>query len=452
LEFSRVKKAEILLVNPWITDFAAYDLWAKPLGLLYLGDILRRLDGVDVRLLDCLDLALLPRILRQKVKRRRHGTGHYFQQVIAKPEAIRDVSRHYKRYGLPEEVFRDQLEKLLLPDVVLVTSHMTYWYPGVQQTIQVIREIFPDVVVILGGIYATLCTDHARLYAGADHVVTGADPGGLLRLLKELDIISAVPDPRELDLFDASPAWDLYREHDYLVLLTSLGCPYRCPYCASARLSPGYRRRSPEQVFAELEFWLRCYPKLEDIAFYDDALLLEAESSLVPLLEKVMKSFPDLRFHTPNGLHVNAITPSLARLMKAVGFITVRLSLETTSELLQAEWGGKTIKKRFEEAIAHLLAAGYLPEQLDVYLLVGVPGQCWQQVKEDVEFVKSLGLHPRLTEYSPLPGTALWPAACESTNVDLAGEPLFHNNTLVSCGGSDFLPDRLNQLKQLSRL
>ncbi|NIA20148.1 MAG: radical SAM protein, partial [Xanthomonadaceae bacterium] len=72
-----MKKAEILLVNPWITDFAAYDLWAKPLGLLYLGGILRRLDGVDVRLLDCLDLALLPQRLRQKVKRRRYGTGHY---------------------------------------------------------------------------------------------------------------------------------------------------------------------------------------------------------------------------------------------------------------------------------------------------------------------------------------------------------------------------------------
>lgn len=451
LGFSRVKKTEILLINPWITDFAAYDLWAKPLGLLYLGDILRRLDGVEVRLLDCLDLALLPGILRQKVKRRRYGTGHYFQQVIAKPEAIRDVSRHYKRYGLPEEVFRDQLKKLLLPEVVLVTSHMTYWYPGVQQTIQVIREVFPDAVVILGGIYATLCADHARLYAGADHVVTGADPGDLLRLLKELDIISAVPGPRELDLFNASPAWDLYREHDFLVLLTSLGCPYRCPYCASARLYPGYRRRPPEQVFAELKFWLSRYPQVGDIAFYDDALLLQAESSLVPFLERVIKHFPALRFHTPNGLHVNAITLELARMMKTAGFTTIRLSLETTSEILQQQWGGKTVKKRFEQTIADLMAAGYLPEQLDVYLLVGVPGQSWQQVKEDVEFVKSLGLNPRLTEYSPLPGTALWPAACESTNFDLAGEPLFHNNTLVSCGGSDFLPDRLNQLKHLAR-
>ncbi len=446
-----MRKTEILLVNPWITDFAAYDLWAKPLGLLYLGDILRRLDGVHVQLLDCLDLSLLPESLQLKVKRRSYGTGHYFQQVIAKPEAIRDVPRHYKRYGLPEEILKAQLEKVMVPDVVVVTSRMTYWYPGVQQTIRVIREIFPDTTVVLGGIYATLCTDHARLYAGADYVVAGSDPGDLCLLLEKLGILPIVPDSRNLDLFNTLPAWDLYRKHDFLVLLTSLGCPYRCPYCASFRLYPGYRRRPPGHVFDELKYWLSCYPHVEDIVFYDDALLLEAESNLVPFLEKVMDFFPNLRFHTPNGLHVNAITPGLARLMKTAGFTTVRLSLETTSESLQQQWGGKTVKKRFERTIAALLVAGYPPAQLDVYLLVGVPGQSWRQVKEDVEFVKSLGLYPRLTEYSPLPGTALWSAACETATVDLVGEPLFHNNTLVSCGGSEFSPDRLNRLKHLAR-
>ena len=446
-----MKKCEILLVNPWITDFAAYDLWAKPLGLLYLGDMLRRQEGINVRLLDCLDLALLPPALRQTVKRRRYGTGHYFQQDIEKPAAVRDVPRRYKRYGLPEEIFRDCLANLPAPDVVLVTSRMTYWYPGVRQTIEVVREVFPAAVVVLGGIYASLCPEHARRHAGADHVVAGSDPGKLFRLLKKMDLLSAVPPAGELDVFKFSPAWDLYREHDFLVLLTSLGCPYRCPYCASNQLHPSCRRRPPEQLFAELQSWLSRCPEVQDVAFYDDALLLEAESCVVPFLEQVMRFFPGLRFHTPNGLHVNAITPFLARTMKAAGFTTIRLSLETTGEKLQRQWGGKTAKRHFEQAVANLQAAGFSPEQLDVYLLVGVPGQRWQQVREDVAFVASLGLQPRLTEYSPLPGTALWPAACEAATVDLAAEPLFHNNTLVSCGGPEFSRDRLNQLKHLAR-
>ena len=31
----------LLLINPWIFDFAAHDLWGKPLGLLLLGGLLR---------------------------------------------------------------------------------------------------------------------------------------------------------------------------------------------------------------------------------------------------------------------------------------------------------------------------------------------------------------------------------------------------------------------------
>jgi len=44
----------ILLVNPWICDFAAYDFWAKPIGILTLASILRR-HGFSVYYIDCLD-------------------------------------------------------------------------------------------------------------------------------------------------------------------------------------------------------------------------------------------------------------------------------------------------------------------------------------------------------------------------------------------------------------
>ncbi|MBD3380022.1 MAG: B12-binding domain-containing radical SAM protein, partial [Candidatus Omnitrophica bacterium] len=44
----------ILIVNPWIYDFAAYDLWMKPWGLLKISSILKR-NGFGVDLIDCLD-------------------------------------------------------------------------------------------------------------------------------------------------------------------------------------------------------------------------------------------------------------------------------------------------------------------------------------------------------------------------------------------------------------
>ncbi len=57
---------------------------------------------------------------------------------------------------------------------------------------------------------------------------------------------------------------------------TSLGCPYQCAYCcasAYARLYPDWgqvRRRSPENVAAEIEAVRQVIPSLQAIMFYDD--------------------------------------------------------------------------------------------------------------------------------------------------------------------------------------
>ena len=83
------------------------------------------------------------------------------------------------RYGISEADFRARLSRLPRPDAVLVTSLMTYWYPGVSAAIALVQEHFPGVPVILGGIYASLCPDHARAVSGADLVLPGPWETGL---------------------------------------------------------------------------------------------------------------------------------------------------------------------------------------------------------------------------------------------------------------------------------
>jgi len=52
--YTDIMSASILLVNPPIHDFAAYDFFNKPLGLLYLASYLRQ-EVYQVRLIDALD-------------------------------------------------------------------------------------------------------------------------------------------------------------------------------------------------------------------------------------------------------------------------------------------------------------------------------------------------------------------------------------------------------------
>jgi hypothetical protein len=182
----------ILLINPWIHDFAAYDFWAKPIGLLYLAAILR-LHGFQISYIDCLD-RFHPESSRNKNpftsnriagRGKKDGRGPYLKTLIPNPRGLEKVPRKFSRYGIKPEWFVRDLSAIERPDLILTTSLMTYWYSGVKETIEMTKEIFPDVPVICGGIYATLCHDHAVLHLGADHVVSGPGEETILKIASD---------------------------------------------------------------------------------------------------------------------------------------------------------------------------------------------------------------------------------------------------------------------------
>ncbi|MEI6128092.1 MAG: radical SAM protein, partial [Pseudomonadota bacterium] len=317
----------ILLINPWIYDFAAYDLWIKPLGLLSIAGILKRA-GFGVHVIDCLDVNhpemqqnhALPRPFRGGM-----GQGHFYQQGIQKPDCLKKIPRNYKRYGMAPAIFENELKALPRPQAVLVTSMMTYWYPGVFASIKIIKSVHPHVPVVLGGIYATLCPSHARLYSGADTVFTGPCNKSLARIL---EAITGKPVHIAEDDFFSQPDCTLLSSKKALPILSSRGCPFRCIYCASQLLHPGFHQKKPAAIADYIELW-QGRGETTDFVFYDDALLVNPQQHIIPLLREVVKRNISVRFHAPNGLHVRNIDAELAELMMRAGFTTLRLGLET---------------------------------------------------------------------------------------------------------------------------
>ncbi len=423
-------KTSIILINPWIYDFAAYDLWSKPLGLLSIGSFLRKC-GFHVRLIDCMDVhhpALQSGLQKNIPKRRLYGTGKYLKNKVNRPGALKNIKRSFSCYGIPREVFQNQLNRLKKPSVFLVTSLMTYWYPGVNEAISIIKKTFPGVPVILGGIYARLCRDHALKHSGADIVSSEAEPGGVLRLLEKLGISQLSSIPESLSY----PAFDLLNGNDYICLITSRGCPYRCRYCASAFLEPACTRRDPEMVFEEICYWHR-EKGIQDFAFYDDALLVNFKTHMGIVLEKLARRRLKVRFHTPNALHVKEITKNASDLMFRTGFKTIRLGLETMDFSFRNYLDNKVREGDFEKAMMNLLNAGFKRKNIGAYLLMGLPDQSVHGVSKTIEYVGNIGAMPYLAEYSPVPHTSLWDKAVSVSEYDLASEPLFHNNSLLSC-------------------
>jgi len=445
----RGSRPKILTINPWIYDFAAYDLWAKPLGLLYLADLLGRA-GCKVTLVDCLD-RLHPDSGAPVKRGALPGTGPWRREIVPTPEPLKGMPRRFARYGLPEEVFIKDVRGAEPPDAILVTSIMTYWYPGVAHAIALAKNIWPGIPVVLGGIYATLCTSHAASNTGADLVVSGPGEERVIRILNEISsrgsMLSGGPDMSTASLW---PALDLYPRLDFAPLLTSRGCPYQCPYCASGILQPGFHQRPPQEVLAEIED-RRFRLGIRDFVFFDDALLVNAQHHILPILESVVSREPGLRFHAPNGLHVGLITQELANLMFRAGFKTIRLGLETPDPLRQAAWGGKVGPNDFKNALARLKRAGFDTSGIGVYLLYGLPNQNPADLVSEAQYVRAAGARPYPAEFSPLPNTRLWAVARDASPFDLENEPLYHNNTFFPCRGPDFSWEMLRAAKKAAR-
>jgi len=430
---SRNDAPSLLLINPWLTDFAAYDFWLKPMGLLYLAAVLRR-KGYAVRLVDCMDRAH-PEVLqgqgRAQPINQRWSTGKFLRTPIPKPAVYRNIPRHYARYGMPPEVFAKLCCAGSKPDAILVTSGMTYWYPGVQMTIAALRRLFPGTPILLGGIYATLCTEHARKFSGADLVLAGEAESVIDSNIRSvLDL-----EPSTSDIFPTLddlpfPAFDLYPHLQFATIMTSRGCPLRCTFCASNIVSGKYRWRSIDGVIAELD-WLHRGLGVNEFAFYDDALLTNRDRHFLPLCEKILQQQIAATFHTPNGLQAKFIDAATAKLMQRSGFKTIRLAYESGSVERQRDMSKKVSNESFARAVENLYAAGFGPTELDAYVMMALPDQPLQEILWSMAYVHSLGVGIRLAAFSPIPGTVEFERAVVRGELASDADPLLTNNSIL---------------------
>ena len=204
---------KLLLVNPPIYDFTAFDFWLRPYGLLRVAGRLRTCDLTGFDYLVSRD-------------RDEYGRGRFDRQLVTKPAplsmcldgSIGLLAAHVMSFdGFSSEQF----------DVVLVQTVMTYWYLGVREVIEDVRTFQPHARIILGGVYATLSPAHAS-QLGADLVLSGLDLN-----------------PLELPLTEGLPFWESV-DASVGVLKITEGCPFRCTYCSVPLVYPHFEGRPLE--------------------------------------------------------------------------------------------------------------------------------------------------------------------------------------------------------------
>jgi len=463
---------KILLVNPPIYDFAAYDFWVKPYGLLSVAGFLR--GKAEFSLFDYLDRLHPFYAAHSEIESDQWGRGRFYLEKIPNPDCLKDIPRHFRRFGLPRSIFQEFLTTHKPCDFVFVNTVMTYWYPGVREVIEDIRRFMPDAKIVLGGNYVTLCRSHAEKLS-ADLLIEGNN------LTTLWDFVGLEPDLSQPGL------WELYARVSTGVLKLSDGCPFECTYCLVPKVYGKFRPRPLERSLAELELLTKL--GVTNVAFYDDALLFSAKDVLVPFLNEVTRVFNNTRviasgakqshlsadksqlldkerlpcrpdesgllamtpeagvhFHSPNAINARFVTKEIADLMVRAGFKTFYLGFESVSRKWQEQTGSKVFSEELAEAVNNLKSVGAEPKEITAYQILGHPKTDIADLEESMRFVNSLGIRGMLADFSLVPGTADGELCRKWVDLD---EPLFHNKTAFPIILWGF--DQTNRLKDLQR-
>jgi len=451
-----IDKPLAMLILPPIYDFAFFDLFFKPYGLLRIGKWLQD-GGWDCNFINSLDYKDEVSLAQIKAPvRHSNGTGKIFRQIVPSPFLklqhsvvngtimhgnIPSLERSFARYGICEESLRLKIAARK-PDIILISTFMTYWYMGVSEVVKICREIWPDVPVVAGGIYAKLLPQHCKDVVMPDYVVEGEAWDFLNNFFKQNSL--PVCSLKEGNILMDDPVWE-----DAGVVRLNNGCPMKCSYCASSKLS-SFSMGSYRTVFDQLVHLNKKYGTT-NFAFYDDALLFKKEESFRPLLDQIISSNIKFNFYVPNALHIDYLDSETILMMKKAGFKEIRLGFESSDPGFHQRNGKKYDSDTFPSVIETLKSNGFNGDNVIIYMLAGLPGQYAEEVKESVRYLKNFDVRISVSEYSPVPGSSLWEESVRKSFYPLSEDPLYHNNSIFPMSWEKYSYKDMQDIKAFAR-
>ncbi|MBP7654127.1 radical SAM protein [Candidatus Dependentiae bacterium] len=436
---------QVLLINPYIYDFAAYDFWVKPMGLLYLSSILKN-QGINTVLIDCMDRSGYYQ--KKEFATKENNSGKFYKVEIEKPEPVKFMPRKFYRYGIPVETFLTELSRIYpKPDAICVTCLMSYWYYGANETIKFVKQIFPEVPVIFGGTYNTLWNAHSKKIINADYFISGAGEIKLIELLNDILCLNIEMDKNlENTIKFNVPDYSLYHKLISGAVMTSRGCRFNCNYCASKKIFNGHIKFPVEAAVDTIDYLVN-ERGVFDIAFYDDALLEDSDNHFVPIMQEILRRNIKCRFHLPNAVHIKYVTEKIALLMKQAGFDTIRIGFESSDINWIKGSGAKYSNSDFENCIKSFENAGIDFSKIAAYILTGLPGQTLENIKETVSFVNQYSINCDYAFYSPMPHTVYWEKSVEMFP-QILNEPLLTNSSVFPVLSGLFFDRRQKKNRQ----
>lgn len=281
------------------------------------------------------------------------------------------------------------------------------------QALQVARDVrdaFPALPLIAGGIQATLQPHDLLSSKIFSAVVTGDGMGILGEILENYrsyanDMLVGKP-LADKDMycryFHSQSQVERMRRTETAAVLSTIGCPFHCTFCHSG--SDSFQILPIESVAAYVVQLYRTYG-VRCFHFVDD-LFASNLKRLIKFRTIIVASIPDFSISSQVSGKPSTFTPEIAAELVSLGVETINFGVETASlRMLAFLRKQQTVDDCYRAvAICHKFDLNAV-----VNLMFGVPTQTAEDYQHTVEYVTRAQPDSITTfYYSPYPGTVLY--------------------------------------------
>jgi len=166
-----------------------------------------------------------------------------------------------------------------------------------------------------------------------------------------------------------------------LALSSARGCPNRCSFCSQRVFGRSYRRRAPEDVVKEMAELLELY-EVDQLRFADELFLFDRHW-LREFASRLRSRSIRVAFEAT--AHASHLDPATLELLAEVGLVRVDLRAASGSHGLMDRLGWSYRPADVYRAAAAIRRAGV---QLDLQVLVGLPGETREDLLETLEMIR----------------------------------------------------------------
>lgn len=321
--------------------------------------------------------------------------------------------------GYNEEDVKRKLQEIR-PDTVLITALSTEYFRAYHTIARLSKEAFPDVPVIMGGVYPTVCPEHVMEDENVDVAMMGHAEERLdcfLSLIEQKDKEGIerfdgiayrkqgggqiVINPLRQYIGDVAkmvkPDYSLVEVDKYLdadrpsianqnmetkgrnvSIISSYGCPYNCLFCATRTISgKKVAYRPADDVLEEIDFFVK-EKQVETIVFTDDCILADKERASYIFNEIIRREYNiEIQIATVAAWHLDR---EILELMKRAGLTKFGISIESGNERVLH----KIIHKPLDLKIIPEVVS--ICRELNILMranfVIGFPGETWDEIRD----------------------------------------------------------------------